>query len=274
MPAHVDWPAIFGGAAIAAAIAFILTTFGTAIGLSLVSPFEGEGVAPLGVLIAVAIWVIWVAVSSAMAGGYVAARLRRRSGDATEHEVGVRDGLHGLIVWAIGLLVGATVLATAIGTTARVGAEAASAAVEAVPGEALTEGYEYAADSLLRAPDQEPGAAMADIREAVVRIFRAGAAGEGVPDEDRQYLVQLVASRTGIPQEEATARVNAAIERLQAAEQKAREVADTARKAAIVSAFVVAASLLIAAAGAFWAAGVGGRHRDEETVLPFFSRWS
>jgi hypothetical protein len=45
---YVDWPAIFGGAVVGAAVAFVLSTFGTDLGLSLVSPYRGEGVPAWG----------------------------------------------------------------------------------------------------------------------------------------------------------------------------------------------------------------------------------
>ena len=49
---------------------------------------------------------------------------------------------------------------------------------------------------------------------------------------------------------------------------------EAVRKYAVISAFVTAASLLIAAAGAYWAAGVGGRHRDENRVFARFGAWN
>ncbi|MDN5788172.1 MAG: hypothetical protein L0H65_14185, partial [Pseudorhodobacter sp.] len=52
-----------------------------------------------------------------------------------------------------------------------------------------------------------------------------------------------------------------------------KEELETARRYSVISAFVVAASLMIAAAGAYWAAGVGGRHRDENRVFARFGTW-
>ena len=56
----------------------------------------------------------------------------------------------------------------------------------------------------------------------------------------------------------------------QDAEQAARDAADAARKAAILSGFALAAGLLIAAAAAVWAAAIGGRHRDEGRLFGGF----
>jgi hypothetical protein len=49
------------------------------------------------------------------------------------------------------------------------------------------------------------------------------------------------------------------------AKARAADAAETARKTAVVAAFLTAASLLISAVGAYWAAMKGGRHRDEGT---------
>jgi hypothetical protein len=104
---HIDWSAVIGGAIFAAAISFVLLTFGSAIGLSVTSPYHGSGVSLVGFAIGAALWFIWVEVSSFMAGGYLAGRMRRRALDASEHESDVRDGTHGLLVWALGTLLGA-----------------------------------------------------------------------------------------------------------------------------------------------------------------------
>ncbi len=106
---YVDWPAIFAGAVIAAAITLVLATFGAGIGLSLTSPYAGEGASLALYTIGVGLWMVWVQVTGFGAGAYVAGRLRRRIGDATEHEVDVRDGAHGLLVWATGVLLGAVI---------------------------------------------------------------------------------------------------------------------------------------------------------------------
>ena len=104
---HVDWAAIFAGAVIAAATSLVATAFGSAIGFSLTAPCKGPR--PEIFFPALALWLIWVTVSSFAAGGYVTGRLRSRMGDGTPHEVDVRDGAHGLIMWALAVLLGAMI---------------------------------------------------------------------------------------------------------------------------------------------------------------------
>jgi hypothetical protein len=52
--------------------------------------------------------------------------------------------------------------------------------------------------------------------------------------------------------------------------EEAKQKAKRAKHFAVLAAFVTAASLAISAAAAFWASGMGGRHRDEGTLIP---RW-
>ena len=97
----VDWPAIIAGAVLASAISFVLFAFGAALGLSLTSPYPREGVSATTFGIVLALWVLWVLVSSLAAGGYLAGRLRRRSqrrqlDDARRDEIVRRlEVLHG-----------------------------------------------------------------------------------------------------------------------------------------------------------------------------------
>ena len=63
-PSIVDWAAIIAGGLLATAISFILITFGSAIGLSLTSPYEGSGFSAAFFAVAVGLWVVWVQISS------------------------------------------------------------------------------------------------------------------------------------------------------------------------------------------------------------------
>lgn len=264
--AYVDWPAILAGAVFASAIAFLFTTFGSAIGLSLAPLLDGERPA-VAAVIAIGLWVLWVAVSSFMAGGYLTGRLRRRVNDAKPHEVDVRDGAHGLVMWAVGALIGAMLTVSSLSGAARLGTEALSAAgsavgdVGAVAMQAVSGGNpDYLVDQLFRS-DGTGGTVTGTTREEVGRLLAQG--NTGIGDEDQGYLASLIAARTALSDDEAAARVSALSDELAAAAETAASAADMARKVGIITAFLVAVSLLIGAAGAWWAAGVGGRHRDE-----------
>jgi hypothetical protein len=171
---RVDWAAILAGAVVATAIGLILTTFGLGLGLAVNSPYEGEGAGPSLFAIGAGLWLLLTQVLAFWCGGYICARLRARQPELSEHEVDVRDGLHGLIVWGVGVL-----------------AQAAS-------------------------------------RE---RIDNPDAADETFTERR----------------------------------------AEVARKLAVISTFVTAASLLVGAVAAFFAAGTGGDHRDKAATVRFFN---
>jgi hypothetical protein len=268
---YVDWAAIFAGAVLASAISFVLMTFGSAIGLSLTSPYEGESVSMLWLAVGAGLWILWVQVSSFMAGGYLAGRMRRRVHDSTPHEVDIRDGSHGLLVWGLGVFfIGLIALVGAGGAGAVATGSAATVAASAM--EASDEGdggaYDIYIDRLFRtgAPSEVPEAT----RGEVERILTASLAAGEVSDADRQYLTTLVSATTGADEASAQQRVDALVTDATAAEAQAKEAADAARRATMIAAFLTAASLLVSAAGAYFAAGMGGNHRDEGTE---FAHW-
>jgi hypothetical protein len=87
-------------------------------------------------------------------------------------------------------------------------------------------------------------------------------ASGGLTPENRAYLSQVVAQRAGISQQEAEHSVDSAI-------NGAREAADKARKAAILTGFVTAAGLVLSLGAAWWAAMKGGHYRDNWVAARF-----
>ena len=85
-------------------------------------------------------------------------------------------------------------------------------------------------------------------------------------ESDRSFLAREVTARTGLSQAEAEKRVDETVATLKAQ-------ADKARRYGILFAFLTAASLLISATAAWWAAYAGGRHRDEGVDHSHLTRW-
>jgi hypothetical protein len=298
--AYVDWPAIIAGIVLAAAISLVMLGFGSAIGLSFANFHGGATASPIWIGVAAASWLLWVEVSAMLAGGYLTGRLRRRIHDATEHESDVRDGAHGVIVWAGTLLLGAIVAASgigaaasAIGNVAGTVTTAAGSAAGAAASKSSFDPAAYFTDALFRpatpAPSATaattatapagttpattmPAANRADATAEAGRILANGAINGSIPDGDKTYLAALVSANSGLSQADAKQRVDTVLSSIDTAKQKALDAAETARKAGIVGAFIIAASLLVAAAAAFWASALGGRHRDEQTVFSDFFR--
>lgn len=264
---YLEWGAIFGGAALSAAITTLFTTFGSAIGLSLVSfePSRSTGLTALAV--AGALWALWVSVTASAAGGYLAGRMRRPAADASQHERHVRDGSHGLVVWAVGALLIASLAASSVAGLAKTVASGA-AAVTSAAGTAPSQQADplaTAADSLTRSTGAE-SVTQAE-RDEVSRILVRSLASGQLDQADRSYIAGRVATRMNIAQPEVEKRIDDAFSRLNQAKETAKQAAERARKVGVISAFLTAAALLVGAAAAWMAAQLGGKHRDEELDL-------
>ncbi|MGV8987186.1 MAG: hypothetical protein ACOH2H_12985 [Cypionkella sp.] len=202
---YTDWPAILAGSVIASALAFVFSTFGAAVGMATISPYQGAG-SVTAYVVAGTSWLLWTSVSSFMVGGYVAGRMRRRVDRASGHEVAVRDGVHGLAVWGVGVLLSIMLASFVASGGATGGAAQTTAAV---------------------VQQLEPSASV---------TTGAAAGATTAPDSAQIELMK--------------------------------------KKYAIISALAIATSLLVAAAGAYWAAGKGGEHRDEGREFTRFGTWN
>ena len=343
---YVDWAAVFAGTVVAVGVAVVMTTFAAALGLGAVSVDEDGGVSWTW-LVVTALFVLVSMIAAHALGGYIAGRMRRPIGSGGRDEVTVRDGINGLTVWGLGMVVSAVMAGSIIGGGVRAAGGAVQTAVEAtgsaiggvaqgagqlaggvvsgagqaIGGAAQGAGQaaapalqdmmpdgmgnplDYITDTLLRPDGQSPVQTLqqdaeaqmsADQRQLVGILANVVRTGE-IPDEDRDWLRQQVALRTGLSETEVDARVNQAVERAQAiraeaeqrlnevraeaerlkteaqarldeARDKAAEAAETARITGILSAFLLAAASLIAAAAAYMAAVRGGRDRDDGRV--------
>src|SRR5262249_45944927 len=111
--------AIFDGlqskdASAVARLSFVLLTFGAAIGLSATSPWPNSGL-PTRLVASLAVFCTMAQqIGAVMVGGYVAGRMRTRWHESG-HEAEFRDGLHGALVWAIGVLISTLLVFTTLG---------------------------------------------------------------------------------------------------------------------------------------------------------------
>ncbi len=291
-PRYFEWAPVLAGAVAASALSFLFLTFGATMGLTLTSPWPYEGVSAARVAIAVGIFAVLVQIGSFAAGGYLAGRMRS-NWDGTVEERDFRNGAHGFMVWATGVVFGAIVIALVGGATAFTAAHSGSMIAAGAAGGAtasaaptLARGSaDYAVDLLLRpAPNASTASATSTgnaeagrgtnegLRSETTRIFRSAIDNRALTQRDRDYLTQVVASRTGLPEAEAQKRVDEAVMEAQNLEVKARAAADKARKTAVITGFMAAASLLIGLAAACVGAALGGRHRDQNMSPAFLGR--
>ena len=258
-PMYISWGAVIAGAIAASALTFVLITFGAAIGLAIASPSATWRDTSVALALLSGLWLLLTAIASFALGGYLAGRLRATGDSTTADEVELRDGLHGLLVWGLAILIGAA-LALGLARTAAAPATGNVLAPTASTAEPL---LAFELDRLFRA-DRRPGEVVEpDVRAQAARIITTSLGHADMAAEDRAYLVRLVMARTGLAQPDAERRVTEVI-------AQARRAIRRARANAVILAFMAAASLLAGAAVAWFAAGFGGRHRDGEAVPAFW----
>ena len=258
-----SWPAIFAGATTAAATSLILAALGAGFGLASVSPWPRSGVSATTFTVMTAVWLIIVQWVSALLGGYITGRLRTKWVGIHTHEVFFRDTAHGFITWALATVVGAAVLASAVGTVSEKGIQAAASASSGVAASVSQAVTPYDIDRLLRSPGGEKEGSQAEEKAQVTRILTKAVSTGDVPSDDRDYLAKLVAARAGISETDAQKRVDDSIAAAKAAELKVRQAADEARKAAASTSIFMGLSMIIGAFIASVAAALGGRLRDQ-----------
>ena len=95
-PSFVEWAAVFAGAVLAAALSFVLLTFGTAIGLSATSPWPNSGLSAKVIASLAVFWAMVQQIGSVMAGAYVAGRMRTRWNDSGHKPISAMACMVGL----------------------------------------------------------------------------------------------------------------------------------------------------------------------------------
>lgn len=248
---YVDWGAIVAGGLVAFAISSVFIAFGSAVGMSLTSFQTAKSASLTALVIAGALWFLWIQISSFIAGGYIAGRMRRRIGDGTTHEVEMRDGMHGLIVWALGVALAAAL--------------ASSLAISGLSGATSSSVTDYHVDKMMRSPTASAPQIKVDNSE-IGRVLLNNLGHAAIDETDKTYLVGQIMTSTGLTQPDALVRLEQTVATL-------KLQADTTRRFGILAAFLTAASLLISAVAAWWAATMGGKHRNEGIDHSRLTQW-
>jgi hypothetical protein len=259
----VSWAAILAGAAVAAAASLLLVALGAGLGFASLSPWSGEGLSATTFTVMTAIWLILVQWIASGVGGYLTGRLRTKWAGTHTHEVFFRDTAHGFVTWAVATVATSVIVALAASAAVSAGAKTAASVTSgaAQVGLAATDASGYQIDTLFRSQSPSGGAGP-EVRAETMRVLMKGISDDEVSAADHAYLADLIASHTGISQQAAEQRLDAASAQFKAAAQKAREVADAARKSASAASIFTAFSMLIGAFIASVAAALGGRERD------------
>jgi hypothetical protein len=255
------WTPVVAGAFAAAALGFVLHSFAIAVGLSVSSTAPTWRDASFALVLLSGLYILLVALASYGFGGYVAARLRARLAGAPVEDVEFRDGMHGLMVWALATLLTGLLALAAIQALPRLAAPAAGPAAS-VAGETI---IAYDLDKLFRG-ERRPAGDMASVRAEAGRILLTTASHDGMHADDRAYLVRLVALTTGLAPADADRRVTEVA-------GNAKADIDRARHSGVLLGFMTGAAALLGAVMAWFAACAGGRHRDGREAVPSYLDW-
>src|ERR1700694_5262748 len=106
-PIYLRWTPVLAGAIVAASLSFVLLSFGAAIGLAVASPSSSWRDTSAAVALLGGLWLLLTSLASFGLGRYLGGRLRAAWSLGAPHEVEFRDGIHGLLVWGLTILIGA-----------------------------------------------------------------------------------------------------------------------------------------------------------------------
>ncbi len=255
----VSWAAVIGGAFASASLALILLSLGTGLGFSAVSPWSNFGASASTIGKAAIAWLILTQIIASAMGGYLAGRLRTKWANVHTDEVYFRDTAHGFLVWAVGLVITASLLASAATSLTGAGVRDSHGPMSSSVADAsILDPSAYFVDTLLRsnaAPDQN----QAVVRGEVDRIFSHSLAQGALAQVDKTYLAQVVSARTGLGQSDAEKRVSDVF-------GEAQQSAEITRKSVAHLSLWLFVALLSGAFCASYAGTIGGKQRDKVLV--------
>jgi predicted transcriptional regulator len=260
---RLNWGPVIAGAIAASALAFVLDSFGLALGLAISSASPAWRDTSFALVLLSGLYLVLVALASYGLGGYIAGRMRRRSdpSDSPEFE----DGMHGLVVWGVATLFAGILATVSLPLLSRAPGVAAVMpnATTSVPGESL---IAYELDRLFRGSERRTGGDLSYDRAEAARILLTTSSHRGMDPTDRAYLAKLIAADTGTAAPDAERRVDEVATR-------AKQDISRARSSAVILAFMAGAAALLGAIAAWAAAVTAGRYRDGREAMPALWDW-
>ena len=219
-----------------------------------------------------AAWFVAVQLFACGLGGYLAGRLREPWPNTHVDEGHFRDTAHGVLVWAVGGVISALLVAGVASSIAGGVAHATTSAVGNLGGAAVQQAtgkddaVPYFTDMLFRSDHPTTSDETAS-RAEIGRIFAKAMTSGDLPSVDKTYATQVVAAAAGLSQADAEKRVGDVFDRAKASAAQVADTAKEAAEAARVTGVYVSLwgfiALLVGAFSASFMAYVGGRHREE-----------
>jgi hypothetical protein len=267
--------AVVAGAAIAAAVGFFLISIGTGLGLGLTSAHTATASGAKTFLTLGAIYFVAAQAFGLAVGGHVTGRLMPVLVEDSEEE-NFRADAHGLAVWALAVIFGLSLASIAAFATGSAAASRASTPaiywadklLAPVNGTASADGA--SADGAISnpgamapGPTGNPTGTLADAKAEAARLMTVDVAATESDASNVSELSRLAVQFAGLPPSRATERVHQTEDAMRA---KAKDAAETARKAASFLAIWTAISLLFGALVCI-AATVSARWVQDERLV-------
>ena len=260
----LTWGPAVAGAIAASALAFVLDSFGVAIGLAFSSASPTWRDTSFALVLLSGLYLVLAALASYGLGGYIAGRMGRQhdGGELSEFQ----DGMRGLLVWGIATLLAGFIATITLSLSPRTPGMAGATpnATSSVSGESL---IAFELDRLFRGSERRTGGDLSYERAEAARILLTTSSHSGMDPADRAYLVRLVAADTGTPAPDAERRVDEVTSRV-------KQDISRARSSAVILAFMAGAAALLGAIAAWGAAITAGRYRDGREPIPYLLDWS
>lgn len=232
---RLSWGAIIAGVVLVLAIHLLLSVLGVGIGFTTVDPTQQGGTPQASTLgIGAGVWWTLSYMIALVLGGYVAARLAG---------VVVRGNgvLHGLVTWAVALLLSAWLVTSTLGSVlgstfnavgnvaSGLGQTVQQAAPEVAQAAGLSpDQIRERAEELLRPADQPVQTRESALRDLGRDIATIATGGQGA-EEARRRATTIVSQQAGIPEDQANQRLTELENELR---QTGQQAADTATRAA------------------------------------------
>jgi len=271
---RISWGAVLAGVVLTLALQLLLSMLGVGVGLGTIDPGQAGDGTPAASSLGIGAGVWWTIsyVVSLAIGGYVAARL---AGVVLKGD----GAIHGLLTWALALLVSAYLVSSALGAVANrtfgalsgIASTATQAVQQAAPEAAsqvlpTPDRLRSLAGDLLRPGDQPQGGdAQSRLVDAMGRMASGDQAGAA---QAREEAITIISEQAGVSRDVATQRV-------QQIESQAGQVRDTATQAADTAADTLSMAgiggfiaLLLGAIAGLLGGRAGTRRPDDVVVTP------
>jgi len=262
---EISWGAVIAGAIIGLVVQLILNVVGIGIGLSTVNAVAGDSPSASSLSIGAGIWWVISGIIAAGIGGYLAGRLSGKPSQST-------TAYHGLISWAVSVLVVAYLVSSAAsgvvggafsgattmlgGAGKAVGSSAQTAVQTAAPSlNNISDPMSRIEEQVRSASGGQDPAALRDAATTSIRAALSGDPGQQAAATDK--AAAALAKAQNIPGDQAKAQIGQYQqqykEMVAKAKEQAKEAADAAARTVSRGALFGALALLLGALAAFFA---------------------